>query len=682
LKRYTKDGGNVNAREETPPRRTLLHLACELRLTTAAQQFVEAGADVNAIADDGITPLMSAQSADVTRLLLHSGAVSELRDDVGRSALYLLIACANGNADVAKLLLKRCSTAILTQAASSGFTPLNMASQTKNEGLALLVLAAHPADYDGNEELKASNTASNLYAAAGFGSVKLAEALLKRGADVNRGYIGQHTRTPYMFAAQEGHLAMLDLLQQHGADVNAMATDGYDALLCASGEGQLLVARCTLRHGADLNLNVGRSDRPTPLYAALTSGHLDVAKVLLSAGARPGCSSRSLIEEMLTQLEDDVVMPMLKLLQQHWGTDVAGVTAAHIRSAAGYSLLLTAVTHKRLNAARYLVSIGADVYARDEQGCTVAHHAAQYNAVRVLRWLVLTHKIDPCEAAADDWLALHCACHMGSTAAVEYLLSLPQAAAMLAAEIKEGYTALHCAADSEHDDIVQLLLSKGAAVDARSHTGVTPLMQAQLMRAVTALVNAHADVNAVDNDGSTVLHHCAKQGAAESVYKLLLKHSAVPTAVDVNGSTPAHVAGMSGHFADEALLSKAAEEYSRTHANDAAAGAVNSLSSSEQKQQRDRVNDITSSDSGSGDSASSSGSSEAAATADSEVESSSEHKKQKLKQPCANVDCKQLTTKLCRRCAAVYYCSTECQKVCSRDPKHRGQCNELASAIV
>jgi ankyrin repeat protein len=40
------------------------------------------------------------------------------------------------------------------------------------------------------------------------------------------------------------------------------------------------------------------------------------------------------------------------------------------------------------------------------------------------------------------------------------------------------------------------------------------------------------------------------------VYKLLLQHGSVPTAVDKNGSTPAHIDGMSGHFADEALLSK------------------------------------------------------------------------------------------------------------------------------
>jgi uncharacterized protein len=136
---------------------------------------------------------------------------------------------------------------------------------------------------------------------------------------------------------------------------------------------------------------------------------------------------------------------------------------------------------------------------------------------------------------------------------------------MLKAEDSEGYTALHFAAQSEHDDIVQLLLRKRAAVDARSHTGVTPLMQAQLTRTVRVLVNAHADVNAVDDVGFTVLRHCAKQGAAECVYKLLLQHGAVPTAVDKNGSTPAHIAGMSGHFADETLLSKAADDYRKTH---------------------------------------------------------------------------------------------------------------------
>jgi ankyrin repeat protein len=78
------------------------------------------------------------------------------------------------------------------------------------------------------------------------------------------------------------------------------------------------------------------------------------------------------------------------------------------------------------------------------------------------------------------------------------------------------------------------------------------------------------------------------------ICKLLLQHGAMPTSVDTGGSTPAHIAGVSGHFADEALLSKAADLYSKAHANDAAAvGAANSVSSSEQLQ-RGVTHDISS----------------------------------------------------------------------------------------
>jgi hypothetical protein len=53
-------------------------------------------------------------------------------------------------------------------------------------------------------------------------------------------------------------------------------------------------------------------------------------------------------------------------------------------------------------------------------------------------------------------------------------------------------------------------------------------------------------------------------------------------------------------------------------------------------------------------------------------------KVRKAKQPCAN--CKQPTGRLCRRCAAVYYCSVECQRVCFSDAHHRAQCEAMAAA--
>jgi ankyrin repeat protein len=595
LKSYIREGGEINAVGAKFPHVSLLHSACRLKVITAAQLLVEAGVTVNIVAEDGTTPLMVAKTADVARLLLVSGADIELTDSKGWNALRR--ACENGYVELVKLLLKRGSLASITQTAPDGMTPLNVAVRSKNEALAMLVLAAQPADYDDNEGLRYPHVDTNLYAAAGYNFLKVAEALLKRGANPNRGRITAPTRTPYMGAAQEGHLAMLDLLHQYGADVNAVSSDGSTALDSAINNGRAPAVKCMLRHGVDVHATHAAHD--APLKRAITDGHLSVVRVLLDAGVQvPGCSEVTLISDMLRYLDDDAAVPMLKLLLQYWGTDVNTVCD---KVPDGGTVIFAAVMHKRLKAACYLVSAGADLSVKTLRGHTLVHIAAQFDAVRMLRWLVGTYKLNPCEAAENGWLPLHSACNMGGLLSVEYLLSLPQAAAMVTAQSDIGYTALHSAANSEHNDIMQLLLRKGAVVDARSHSGVTPLMQAQLLRTVRVLLSAHADVNAVDAHGRTVLHYCARQGAAECVYRLLLQHGAVPTAVDVTGSTPAHIAGMNGHFAVEALLSKAADEYSKTHLNDTLSSAANGTSNSEQ-QLRGVAHVISSSSSGSSNS--------------------------------------------------------------------------------
>eukprot|EP00953_Heterococcus_sp_UTEX-ZZ885_P007038 4288-Heterococcus_DN1.PRE.1 len=116
-------------------------------------------------------------------------------------------------------------------------------------------------------------------------------------------------------------------------------------------------------------------------------------------------------------------------------------------------------------------------------------------------------------------------------------------------------------------DVVKLLLAKGTHVNAQCAQGCTPLMLTAQLPVLKLLLAAGADVSIVDSTGSTVLHALAKAGAGAGAICLMIKHGADATLCDSNGSTAAHIAGISGHFAAEALLSRAAADYSAKHSS-------------------------------------------------------------------------------------------------------------------
>ncbi|MBV8143695.1 MAG: ankyrin repeat domain-containing protein [Gammaproteobacteria bacterium] len=103
-----------------------------------------------------------------------------------------------------------------------------------------------------------------------------------------------------------------------------------------------------------------------------------------------------------------------------------------------------------------------------------------------------------------------------------------------------GLTALHFAAQSGVRELVDLLLAKGAQVDARTRKGVTPLYEAAKCgrsTVVDGLLNAGADVNARTQARYTALMVAATSGQAETV-AVLLAHGADVNAVDEIGQTP------------------------------------------------------------------------------------------------------------------------------------------------
>lgn len=200
------------------------------------------------------------------------------------------------------------------------------------------------------------------------------------------------------------------------------------------------------------------------------------------------------------------------------GTDVAVDEA----QADGTTALLWAAYHRNAALASELLERGADANAVNRNGMSAILLAATVGDAETIG-VLLEHGADANTAAAEGDTALMLAARSGNIEAVRSLLDA--GAEVDPRESWHGETALIWAAGENHADIVALLIEHGAEIGVVTteftwdltqagvasqlpRGGITALTVAareNALEAARVLLDAGADVNALDPDGISVL---------------------------------------------------------------------------------------------------------------------------------------------------------------------------------
>ena len=309
-----------------------------------------------------------------------------------------------------------------------------------------------------------------------YNHVSLVDQTLGEGFNPN--FKDPAGRTPLMYAAARGHVYLVKVLLEAGADVNVLCNRfGNSVLHYAAQNGTAACAELIIGRGAHINLQ-NPSQGHSPLLDAIIYKNVGVAKVLLTAGANlnaknnwgwgPADFLKALLAQPGTEKErinaikaawdarvaaDEAKKASLQIFQATLagdvakvkeriaaGEDVNGVWPIEQSGNDGHTALIAAARDGQAEITAVLLAAGADPYATD----------SLYKA-----------------------LPLHKSAYMGHPNSAQ-----PQVDAQLDLDIQgpwQGFTPLHDAIWQGHPDVAEILIKGGADVTLEAVTGQQPI---------------------------------------------------------------------------------------------------------------------------------------------------------------------------------------------------------------
>ena len=220
---------------------------------------------------------------------------------------------------------------------------------------------------------------TSVHIAAAFGHLDIVKLLTERGANLDMG--DKHGRTPFFLACSNGNLATARFLLQRMTEkerdsINTAMNDGRTPLSKAAGRGHVEVVKMLLEKiEATSGVNVQETaQRRTALHWAAYNGRTEVVDVLLKNGAD-------------ATIEDSKGKTALALCGQGWAKDKSGdrvpiivALVDHDRDTAAKDtqLMATAAIKGSTRVIERLLDARAHPSKQDEHGWTPLQLAKQY----------------------------------------------------------------------------------------------------------------------------------------------------------------------------------------------------------------------------------------------------------------------------------------------------------------
>ena len=392
-------------------------------------------------------------------------------------------------------------------------------------------------DAGSNPDASQPDGTTALHWAAYHANEGMARELIDAGADVNAS--NRYGVSPLSLACASGAPRFVSLLLDAGADANAALAGGESVLMTAARTGVMESVRALLDAGADPN--AAERNSQTALMWAAAEGHAHVVRALIDAGANADVALDSGFNALFFAVREGRTAVVQTLLDPAVGFDVNDPLHRKGRpqyqyANSGMSPLILAIENGHFELAVALLEAGAD--PNDER--------TGYTPLHTITWVRKPKNSDYGSDPAPEG--------SGNLSTLQFVQTLVAMGADVNARLAsgkpqspkiniQGATPFLFAADKADVPLMKVLLELGADPFLPNVENTTPLMAAaglgttapleeagteeEAFAATTLLLDLGADINAVDDNGETVMHGAA-YGSFPSVIQMLADRGADP----------------------------------------------------------------------------------------------------------------------------------------------------------